>query len=103
MNINLYKKYFLILLPMLYSCSQNVYMSNKYDHLKKNKNPAYETCLNDANHNINTKVNINQDRNDMLQTDDTMVDLYNIGNEIDEIKLSNKRNEMIKDCLNKRK
>ena len=69
--------------------------------IKKNNN--YKTCLNDANHNINTKVNINQDRNDMLQTDDTMVDLYNIGNEIDEIKLSNKRNEMIKDCLNKRK
>ena len=56
MNINLYKKYFLILLPMLYSCSQDTYVS-KYDHLKKIKNPAYETCLNDANYNIENLQN----------------------------------------------
>ncbi len=99
MNINLYKKYFLILLPMLYSCSQNVYMSNKYDHLKKNKNPAYETCLNDANHNIENLQNINQDKIDILQTDDTMVDFYNIDNDIDKINLSKKRNKMINECM----
>ena len=102
MNINLYKKYFLILLPMLYSCSQNVYMSNKYDHLKKNKNPAYETCLNDANHNIENLQNINQDKIDILQTDDTMVDLYNIENDIDEIKLSQKRAKMVENCMKSR-
>ncbi len=92
------KIYIILPLLILAACSNDMKFSN---FNKKNNN--YKTCLNDANHNINTKVNINQDRNDMLQTDDTMVDLYNIGNEIDEIKLSNKRNEMIKDCLNKRK
>ena len=35
----------------------------------------------------------------MLQTDDTMIDLYNIGNDIDEIKLSQKRIKMIEDCM----
>ena len=35
----------------------------------------------------------------MLQTDDTMIDLYNIENDIDEIKLSQRRKEMIKDCM----
>tara|TARA_B100000029_G_scaffold501619_2_gene575419 strand:- start:1684 stop:1968 length:285 start_codon:yes stop_codon:yes gene_type:complete len=89
-----------LILPILFlvSCANDMNFSN---FNKKNKN--YKVCLNDANHNINTKVNINQDRNDMLQTDDTMVDLYNIGNEIDQIKLSNKRDDMIKDCLNKAK
>ena len=35
----------------------------------------------------------------MLQTDDTMIDLYNIGNDIDEIKLSQRRQKMIEDCM----
>mgnify|MGYP001454803542 CR=1 FL=1 len=101
MNINLYKKYFLILLPMLYSCSQDTYVS-KYDHLKKIKNPAYETCLNDANYNIENLQNINQDKIDILQTDDTMVDFYNIDNDIDKINLSKKRNKMINECMKRR-
>ena len=39
----------------------------------------------------------------MLQNDDTMIDFYNINNDIDEIKLSQKRNEMIDDCMKSRK
>ena len=35
----------------------------------------------------------------MLQTDDTMIDFYNIENEIDEIKLSKSRSKMIEDCM----
>ena len=35
----------------------------------------------------------------MLQTDDTMIDLYNIENDIDEIKFSQKRTKMIEDCM----
>ena len=38
----------------------------------------------------------------MLQTDDTMIDLYNIGNDIDEIKLTQTRTQMIEDCMKSR-
>ena len=44
-------------------------------------------------------MNIKQDRIDMLQTNDSMIDLYNIENDMDEIKLSQKRAEMIDDCM----
>ena len=43
--------------------------------------------------------NINQDKIDILQTDDTMVDFYNIDNDIDKINLSKKRNKMINECM----
>ena len=38
----------------------------------------------------------------MLQTDDALIDLYNIENEIDKTKLSNVRTEMIDDCMKSR-
>ena len=63
----------------------------------------YKVCLKDADHNIEKSININQDRIDMLQTDDTMIDLYNIGNDADEIQLSRTRNKMIEDCMKSRK
>lgn len=101
MKINLFKKHFLIFLPMLYSCSQDMYIS-KYDHFKEIKNPNYETCLNDANHNIENLDNINQDKIAILQTDDTMIDFYNIDNDIDKINLLKKRNKMIDECMKRR-
>jgi len=96
---DIFSKIFSILfLFIILSCSQN-YMTTKYNK----KNSDYKTCLSDANDNITMSVNINQDRIDMLQNDDTMIDFYNINNDIDEIKLSQKRNEMIDDCMKSRK
>jgi len=88
------KKIFIFLLFLIASCSQNFNTSEFHK-----QTPKYKICLQDANHNIEKNVNINQDRMDMLQTDDTMIDLYNIGNDIDEIKLSQKRTKMIEDCM----
>ena len=88
------KKKFIFLLFLIASCSQNFNTSEFHK-----QTPKYKICLQDANHNIEKNVNINQDRMDMLQTDDTMIDLYNIGNDIDEIKLSQKRTKMIEDCM----
>ena len=90
------KIFSILFLFIILSCSQN-YMTTKYNK----KNSDYKTCLSDANDNITMSVNINQDRIDMLQNDDTMIDFYNIN--IDEIKLSQKRNEMIDDCMKSRK
>ena len=66
---------------------------------KKSDNPDFKVCLTDANDNIYKSYNINQDRNAVLQTDDTMVDFYNIENDIDNIKLSAKRNKMINEDI----
>ena len=91
MKILTIKKSFFLILPILYSCSQDI--SNNAD---------YKVCLIDANHRINKLYNINQDRIAVLQTDDTMVDFYNIQNDIDNIELSKKRNVMIDDCMKNR-
>ena len=89
------KSIFIIYLSFLIvSCGQNF---NTLQYNKQSK--KYKICLKDANRNIETKLNINQDRNEMLQTDDTMIDFYNIENEIDEIKLSKSRSKMIEDCM----
>ena len=83
------------------SCSQN--MNNADLNLyKKANNADYKACLSDANYNIEKLDNINQDRISILQTDDTMIDFYNIDNDIDKIKLSNKKNKMINDCMKRR-
>ena len=96
---NIFLIYPIILFVLLIaSCTKNL-GNSKFN----TQTSDYKICLNDANHNIETKVNINQDRIDMLQTDGTMVDLYNIGNDIDEIKLSQSRNKMIEDCIKSRK
>ncbi len=79
---------------LIISCSQNF---DNYQFKKQTAN--YKICLKDANHNIEKNININQERIDMLQTDDTMIDLYNIGNDIDEIKLSQRRKKMVEDCM----
>jgi len=91
------KKKIICLLFLITSCSQNfgITQFNK-------QNVKYKTCLQDANHNIEKNININQDRIDMMQTDDTMVDLYNIENEVDEIKLFQERNKMVEDCMQSR-
>ena len=90
-------KIFFILF-LIASCSQNLSTPqfNKQSLI-------YKVCLKDADHNIEKSININQDRIDMLQTDDTMIDLYNIGNDADEIQLSRTRNKMIEDCMKSRK
>tara|TARA_Y100000590_G_C15644520_1_gene986322 strand:- start:1077 stop:1364 length:288 start_codon:yes stop_codon:yes gene_type:complete len=87
-------KIIIFLLFLIASCSQNFNISefNK-------QTPKYKICLQDANHNIETSMNIKQDRIDMLQTNDSMIDLYNIENDMDEIKLSQKRAKMIDDCM----
>ena len=91
------KNTIIVFLFLIASCSQNP------NALKFNKQSSnYKTCLKDADHNIEKSFNINQDRNDMLQTDDTMVDLYNIENDIDEIKLSQKRAKMVENCMKSR-
>ena len=87
----------ILILFVISSCSLNL---NTSEFNKQSSN--YKICLNDANRNIEKKVNINQDRNDMLQTDDALIDLYNIENEIDKTKLSNVRTEMIDDCMKSR-
>ena len=87
-------KIIIFLLFLIASCSQN-FNTSKFSK----QTPKYKICLQDANHNIEKNINIKQDRMDMLQTDDTMVDLYNIENDIDEIKLSQRRTEMIDDCM----
>jgi len=84
----------IFLLFLIASCSQN-FNTSQFNK----QTPKYKICLQDANHTIEKNININQDRIDMLQTDDTMIDLYNIGNDIDEIKLSQKRVKMIEDCM----
>ena len=88
------KKIIIFLLFLIASCSQN-FNTSQFNK----QTPKYKICLQDANHNIEKNININQDRIDMLQTDDTMIDLYNIGNDIDEIKLSQRRVKMIEDCM----
>lgn len=88
------KKKFIFLLFLITACSQN-FNTSQFNK----QTPKYKICLKDANHNIEKNININQDRIDMLQTDDTLVDLYNIGNEIDQIELSQRRDKMIEDCM----
>ena len=84
----------IFLLFLIASCSQNFNTSEFNKQSSK-----YKICLKDANHNIQKNINIKQDRIDMLQSDDTMIDLYNIENDIDEIKFSQKRTKMIEDCM----
>ena len=91
------KNKIIFILFLITSCSQsfNTFQVNK-------QSSKYKICLEDANYNIEKNININQDRINMLQTDDTMIDLYNIGNDIDEIKLSQTRTRMIEDCMKSR-
>tara|TARA_Y100000588_G_C14133656_1_gene872819 strand:- start:60 stop:350 length:291 start_codon:yes stop_codon:yes gene_type:complete len=91
------KKNIIFIFILIISCGQNL-NTQKFNK----QSTKYKVCLKDANHNIERKININQDRIEMLQTDDTMIDLYNIGNDIDEIKLSKTRNKMIEDCMQSR-
>ena len=91
------KNIIILFLFLTVGCGQS-FNTSKFNKQSSN----YKICLNDANDNIETSININQDRIDMLQTDDTMVDLYNIGNDIDNIKLSKKREKMIEDCMKSR-
>ena len=102
MNIGLSKKILFLTLLIIYGCSQNstVY---KYKLYNKKNNNDYKICLADANYNIEKADNINEDRAFVLQTDDTMVDFYNIDNDIDKMELSNKRKEMVKECIENRK
>ena len=93
----IFKNTFILFLFLTVGCGQN-FNTSKFNKESSN----YKICLKDANVNIETSININQDRIDMLQTDDTMVDLYNIGNDIDNIKLSKKREKMIEDCMKSR-
>ncbi len=97
MKNKILKNKIVFILFLIISCSQsfNTFQFNK-------QSSKYKICLEDANHNIEKNININQDRIDMLQTDDTMIDLYNIGNDIDEIKLSQTRTQMIEDCMKSR-
>ena len=91
------KNIIILFLFLTVGCGQS-FNTSKFNKQSSN----YKICLNDANDNIETSININQDRIDMLQTDDTMVDSYNIGNDIDNIKLSKKRKKMIEDCMKSR-
>ena len=88
------KKKIIFILFLIEACSQNFNTSEFNKQSSK-----YKICLKDANHNIQKNINIKQDRIDMLQSDDTMIDLYNIENDIDEIKFSQKRTKMIEDCM----
>ena len=93
----IFKNTLILFLFLTVGCGQS------FNTSKFNKQSSkYKICLKDANHNIQKNININQDRIDMLQTDDTMVDSYNIGNDIDNIKLSKKRKKMIEDCMKSR-
>ena len=80
------KNTIILILFLTVGCGQN-FNTSKFNKQSSN----YKICLKDANDNIETSINVNQDRIDMLQTDDTMIDLYNIGNDIDNIKLSKKK------------
>ena len=91
------KKKFIFLLFLITACNQSFNTSEFNKQSSK-----YKICLKDANHNIQKNININQDRIDMLQSDDTMIDLYNIENDIEEIKFSKKRTNMIEDCMKSR-
>ena len=91
------KNIIILFLFLTVGCGQS-FNTSKFNKQSSN----YKICLKDANDNIETSININQDRIDMLQTDDTMVDSYNIGNDIDNIKLSKKREKMIEDCMKSR-
>ena len=93
----IFKNIIILFLFLTVGCGQN-FNTSKFN----NESSNYKICLKDANDNIETSININQDRIDMLQTDDTMVDSYNIGNDIDNIKLSKKREKMIEDCMKSR-
>ena len=97
MEKNFLKNKILFVLFLIISCSQsfNTFQFNK-------QSSKYKICLEDANHNIEKNININQDRIAVLQTDDSMVDFYNIENDIDNIKLSAKRNKMIDECMKNR-
>ena len=97
MEKKLLKNKIVFVLFLIISCSQS------FNTLQFNKQSSkYKISLEDAKYNIEKNININQDRIDMLQTDDTMIDLYNIGNDIDEIKLSQTRTRMIEDCMKSR-
>jgi len=101
MKIKSVKNIVFLFIFLVSSCSQN--MNNADLNLyKKANNADYKACLSDANYNIEKLDNINQDRISILQTDDTMIDFYNIDNDIDKIKLSNKKNKMINDCMKRR-
>ena len=91
------KKKIIFLLFLITACSQNFNTSEFNKQSSK-----YKICLKDANHNIQKNINIKQDRIDMLQSDETMIDLYNIENDIEEIKFSKKRTNMIEDCMKSR-
>ena len=101
MKSGFFKKNFFLIFPILYGCTENI-SSDSFEMYKKSDNPDFKVCLTDANDNIYKSYNINQDRNAVLQTDDTMVDFYNIENDIDNIKLSAKRNKMINECMKNR-
>ena len=88
------KKKFIFLLFLITACNQN-FSTSQFNK----QTPKYKICLNDANHIIEKNINIKEDRIDILQTDDTMIDLYNIENDIEEIKFSKKRTNMIEDCM----
>ena len=93
----IFKNTVILIIFLTIGCSQS-FNTSKFNKQSSN----YKICLKDANDNIETSININQDRIDMLQTDDTMVDLYNTENDIDNIKLSKKREKMIEDCMKSR-
>ena len=102
MNFSLLKVTFVpLILFVVYSCTSNV-KESEYSLYKLKKDKNYKICLEDANDQINQKHNINLDRIDLLQTDDTMTDFYNIDNEIDIIKLSAKREKMVTQCIKRR-
>ena len=82
MKIKSVKNIVFLFIFLVSSCSQN--MNNADLNLyKKANNADYKACLSDANYNIEKLDNINQDRISILQTDDTMIDFYNIDNDID--------------------
>ena len=93
----IFKNTLILFLFLTFGCGQS-FNTSKFNKESSN----YKICLKDANDNIETSINVNQDRIDMLQTDDTMIDLYNIGNDIDNIKLSKKKKKMIEDCMKSR-
>ena len=93
----IFKNIIILFLFLTVGCGQS-FNTSKFNKQSSN----YKICLKDANDNIETSININQDRIDILQTDDTMVDSYNILNDIDNIKLSKTREKMIEDCMKSR-
>ena len=101
MKIKPVKNIVFLFIFLVISCSQNMDTAD-LNFYKKTNNADYKACLSDANYNIEKIDNINQDRISVLQTDDTMIDFYNIENDINNIELSTKRNEMIDDCMKNR-